>query len=40
VTIERLDAARGQMHYFDTRGVARVYDLDLSDGVLTLARGR
>ena len=25
-------------HYFDSRGVARVYDISLEDGVLTLSR--
>jgi hypothetical protein len=37
-SVSILDPARGQMHYFDTRGVARVFDLDLSDRVLTLSR--
>ena len=27
-----------QQHYFDTRGVSRIYDVSLSDGVLTLSR--
>jgi len=25
-------------HYFDSRGVARIYDISLEDGVLTLSR--
>jgi hypothetical protein len=37
-SVSILDAARGKMHYFDTRGVARVLDLDLTGRVLTLSR--
>jgi hypothetical protein len=34
------DASRGTFlqHYFDTRGVARVYEMSLKDGVWTMAR--
>ena len=28
-----------QMHYFDSRGVQREYDIALTDGVLTIERG-
>lgn len=33
-------AAGGRIvqHYFDSRGVARIYDVDFADGVLTLSR--
>jgi len=31
-------AGRIVQHYFDSRGVARIYDVSLEDGVLTLSR--
>ena len=31
-------AGRIVQHYFDSRGVARIYDISLEDGVLTLSR--
>jgi hypothetical protein len=34
------DRAKFVQHYFDSRGVAREYDLGLSDGTLTLSRTR
>jgi hypothetical protein len=33
-----LSGERLVQHYFDSRGVARVYDLSLADGVLTIER--
>jgi hypothetical protein len=37
-SVSVLDPGRGRMHYFDTRGVARVLDLDMTGRVLTLSR--
>jgi hypothetical protein len=42
VAIMGYDEGRGTLlqHYFDSRGVARVYDMGLEDGVWTLSRTR
>ena len=42
VAIMGYDEGRGTLlqHYFDSRGVARVYDMGLEDGLWTLSRTR
>jgi hypothetical protein len=40
IAVIGFDAARGTLlqHYFDSRGVARVYEMSFADGIWTLSR--
>jgi hypothetical protein len=37
-SVSILDSGAGESHYFDSRGVTRIYESRLEDGVWTLAR--